>query len=179
MSKKIKDLELAALKSTLNGVKDFIAIEPVKADSATEAAFRRTLRSKNIRCQMVKNALAKKVLADNGVDVNIWSGVTVLCWGGDSIKSLANTVDTAIKDSKKDPKAPEKYKVKAAVADTQLVSMEVAKTLPTRLEAIGDVLGAILGPGASLASALTGPAGSLAGILKTIEEKTPAGAPAA
>ena len=88
-----------------------------------------------------------------------------------------------MKDSKKDPKAPDKFKVKAAVADSQSVTFDVAKTLPTRLEAIGDVLSAILGPGSSIVSALTGPAGSLAGILKAIEEKkeekTPEAAPAA
>jgi hypothetical protein len=56
------------------------------------------------------------------------------------------------------------------------VTFDVAKTLPTRQEAIGDVLSAILGPGASLAAAMTGPGGSIAGILKTIEEKTPAAA---
>lgn len=181
MSKKIKDLELGAMRTVLAGVKDFIAVEPIKVDSATDAAFRKTLRSKQIKCQMVKNSLAKKVMGENGVASEFWSGNTLLCWGGDSVKSLANTIDQAIKDAKKDPKAPDKFKVKAAFADAQAVTFEIAKTLPTRQEAIGDVLSAILGPGASIVSALTGPAGSIAGILKTIEEKKPdaAAAPAA
>jgi large subunit ribosomal protein L10 len=173
MSKKIKDLEFAALKTRMSGVKDMIAIEPIKVDSATDAAFRKALRDKKINCQMVKNSLAKKVMDENGIKDDFWAGNLLVCWGGESVKALATTVDQAIKDSKKDPKGPEKYKVKAAVADTQKVSFEVAKTLPTRLEAIGDVLSAILGPGASVASALTGPAGSLAGVLKAIEEKEP------
>ncbi|MFO0935228.1 MAG: 50S ribosomal protein L10 [Gemmataceae bacterium] len=179
MSKKIKDFELSAMRTALQGVKDFIAIEPIKVDSATDAAFRKTLRLKSIKCTMVKNSLAKKVMGENGVNTNFWTGNTLLCWGGDSVKALANTVDQAIKDAKKDPKAPEKFKVKAAVADTQLVTFEVAKTLPTRQEAIGDLLSAILGPGANIASALTGPAGNIAGILKAIEEKKPDAAPAA
>lgn len=183
MSKKIKELELVAMRATLGGVKDFIALEPVKVDSATDAAFRKTLRDKKIKVQMVKNSLAQKIMGENGVTAELWSGVTLVCWGGDSIKSLANSIDQAMKDSKKDPKAPDKFKVKAAVADSQSVTFDVAKTLPTRQEAIGDVLSAILGPGSSIVSALTGPAGSLAGILKAIEEKkeekAPEAAPAA
>ena len=173
MSKKIKDFELGAMRTVLKGVRDFIAIEPIKVDSATDAAFRKSLREKKITCQMVKNSLAKKVMSENGVGSDFWSGNTLLCWGGDSVKSLANTVDKAIKDAKKDPKAPDKFKVKAAIADSLAVTFEVAKMMPTRLEAVGDVLSAILGPGASIASALIGPAGSIAGILKTIEEKKP------
>jgi ribosomal protein L10 len=179
MSKKIKDLELAAMRTALSGVADFVAIEPIKVDSATDAAFRKTLRDKKISVKMVKNSLAKKVMGENGIVSEFWSGNVLLCWGGDSVKTLANSIDQAIKDSKKDPKAPDKFKVKAAVADKQAVTFEMAKTLPTRLEAIGDVLGAILGPGASVVSALTGPAGGIAGILKAIEEKTPEAAPAA
>lgn len=176
MSKKIKEMELGALRASLGGVKDFIAIEPVKVDSATDSTFRKTLRDKKIRCQMVKNSLAKKVLGENGVASDFWTGNILLCWGGDSVKALANTVDQAIKDAKKDPKAPDKFKFRAAFADAQSISFDIAKTLPTRQEAIGDVLSAILGPGASLASAMSGPGGSIAGILKAIEDKTPAAA---
>jgi large subunit ribosomal protein L10 len=50
----------------------------------------------------------------------------------------------------------------------------VMKTLPTREAAIGDVLGALLGAGSSLVSAIAGPGAQLASILKTIEEKGPA-----
>ena len=89
----------------------------------------------------------------------------------DSVKALANTVDGAIKDSKKDPKSPEKFKVKAAVADGQQVTFELAKTIPTRLEAIGELLAAILGPGASIAACLVGPGGQVAGLLEPAGEK--------
>jgi ribosomal protein L10 len=179
MSKKIKELELNALRKSFAGVKDYVVLEPVKVDAGTEHEFRKKLRANKVSVKLVKNSYAKKILGENGVTIDkVWSGPTLLCWGGDSVKGLANSVDTAVKESKKDPKAPDKFKVKTAVADGAEISLEVAKTLPTRLEAIGDVLGALLGPGASIASALTGPGGSIAGILKTIEEKTDA-APAA
>ena len=173
MSKKIKDLELQALRSTLGGVRDFVALEPMKVDSATDYEFRKKLRAKDIKVKMVKNSFAKKVFADGGIQTDsTWSGSTLLCWGGDSVKTLATSVDQAVKEAKKDPKSPEKFKVKTAVADGQVVTFEVAKTLPTRKEAIGDLLSAILGPGAALAGCLVGPANQLAGSLTPWSSQT-------
>ncbi len=171
MSKKIKELELAALRKTFAGVKNYVILEPIKVDSATEFEFRKRLREKKAKAQLVKNTFVKKVFTENGVSVGDLSGPTLLCWGTDSIKELSNTVEGLIRDLKKDPKAPDKFKVKTAVADGQPVTMDLAKAMPTRLEAIGDVLNAVLSAGSSIAGCLTGPAAQLAGILKAIEEK--------
>lgn len=181
MSKKIKELELNALRATFAGVKNYVILEPIKVDSATEFEFRKKLREKKAKAQLVKNTFAKKVFTENGVAVGELSGPTLLCWGTDSIKELSNAVDGLIKELKKDPKAPDKFKVKTAIADGQPVTMDIAKTMPTRLEAIGDVLNALLSAGGNVAGCLTGPATQLAGILKAIEEKAEkaADAPAA
>lgn len=171
MSKKIKELELNNLRSTFKGVKDFVLLEPLKLDSATDYNMRKQLREKKIRVKMVKNTLAKKVFDENGVKVDLGSGPTLLIWGGGSIKELGTAVDTILTDLKKDPKAPQRLKEKTAVADGQPVTLTVAKTLPTRLEAIGSVVAALTGVGSSLAACLTGPASQLASIPTTIEEK--------
>jgi large subunit ribosomal protein L10 len=174
MSKKIKELELNALRATFKGVKDLVLLEPLKLDSAADFEMRKKLRDKKIRVKMVKNSLVKKVFDENGLKVDAGSGPTLLCWGAGSIKELSTAVDGILKDLKKDPKAPEKIKVKSAVAEGAPVTWEVAKTLPTRLEAIGSVIGALIGPGSAIAGCLTGPASQLASILKAIEEKAPA-----
>src|SRR5262245_6164820 len=171
MSKKVKELELNALRNTFRGVKDFVILEPQKLDSATEYEFRKKLREKKASVKLVKNTLVKKVFTENGIQVEAFSGPTLLVWGAESIKDLSNAVDALIKDLKKDPRAPDKFKVKTAVAEGQPVPMDVAKTLPTRKEAIGGVLAALLGPGSAIAGCLTGPANNLAGILKAIEDK--------
>ena len=172
MSKKIKALEINALRKAFNGVKDYVILEPIKLDSGTEYEFRKRLREKKVTVKLVKNTFAKMVFTENGIAVdNVWSGPTMLVWGADSIKDLANTVDGLIKELKKDPKAPDKFKAKTAIADGQPVTLELAKTLPTRKEAIGNVIGALLGPGSAIAGCLVGPASDLAGILKAIEEK--------
>ena len=181
MSKKIKELELTALRKTFAGVKNYVILEPIKVDSATEFEFRKKLREKKVKTQLVKNTFAKKVFSENGIAVDGLAGPTLLCWGTDSIKELSNAVDGVVKELKKDPKAPDKFKEKTAVADGQPVTMALAKTMPTRLEAIGDVLNAVLSAGGNIAACLTGPATQLAGILKAIEEKAadaPADAPA-
>jgi large subunit ribosomal protein L10 len=182
MSKKIKELELNALRTTFQGVKDYVILEPLKVDSATEFEFRKRLREKKARVQLVKNSFAKKVFTENGIQVDVWAGPTLLVWGGESIKDLSNAIDGLLRDLEKDPKAPDKFKVNTAVADGQPVTFEQAKTLPTRLEAIGAVLAAVLGPGGAIAGCLTGPANQLAGVLQAIEEKGQGGgegAPAA
>ena len=179
MSKKVKALEIDALRQAIGGVKDYVVLQPDGPDAATDFNFRKNLRAKKITSKVVKNSYAKKVFGEMGFAVGeVWAGPTLLCWGGANIKDLSNAVDEQVKASKKDPKAPEKYKVKTAVADGQPVTIDVAKTLPTREEAVAEVLGALLGVGASLASCLTAPGSDLAGILKTIEEKAPAGDPA-
>lgn len=171
MSKKIKELELNSLRATFKGVRDLVLVEPLKLDSATDFELRKKLREKKIRVKMVKNSLVKKVFTENGVQVDAGSGPTLLVWGADSIKELATTVDGLLKELKKDPKAPDKLKVKTAVSEGQPVPMDLAKTLPTRKEAIGAVVAAIMGPASAIAGCLTGPANNLAGILKAIEEK--------
>ena len=109
----------------------------------------------------------------------LWVGSTLVCWGGESVKALATSIDQAVREAKKDPKAPEKFKVKTAVADGQVVTFDVAKPLPTRKEAIGEVLAAVLGPGSALAGCLVGPANQLAGCVAAVEEKAKTAAPAA
>jgi large subunit ribosomal protein L10 len=178
MSKKIKELELGALQKTLKGVRDLVILEPIKLDSATDYEMRKKFREKKIQVKMVKNSLVKKVFLENGVQADAGSGPTLLVWGTESLKDLSTAVDGLIKELKKDPKAPDKLKIKTAVSEGQPLTIELAKKVPTRKEAIGTLLAAIIGPGSAVAGCLVGPANQLAGILKAIEEKAPAAAEA-
>ncbi len=178
MSKAVKQFELDALRADFRGVADYVFLEPMKVDSATEYQFRKSLREKKVRVKLVKNSYAKKIFGELGVPASLGTGPTLVCWGGDNIKALANAVDAAVQATKKDAKSPEKMKEKGAIADGQPVTLAVAKTLPTRLEAIGEVLSAITGPGSNLMATIAGPGATLAGIIKTLEERKPEGDPA-
>src|SRR5688572_1507449 len=154
MSKAVKQMEYTALEKTFSGVRDLVLLNPSKIDSALEYNFRKQLREKKVRVQMVKNSLAQRVFAAQGVklDDKVWTGTTLVAWGADSIKDLSKAVDGLIKDiEKKDPKQKDKLKVKTAVADGQPVPMSVALTMPTRLEAIGEIIAMIMGPASSIA----------------------------
>lgn len=180
MSKKIKQFELDDLRKTFKGVRDFVLLQPIKLDSAADYEMRKGLRAKKIRVKMVKNTFVKKVFDENGVKVDPGSGPTLLCWGADSPKALGTAVKDILKQLRPDPKQPEKVKEKTGVADGEPMSLENLSQIPTKQEAIGSIVAAILGPGAAIAAALTGPGTQLAGILKAIEEKGGKGeAPAA
>lgn len=173
MSKKIKELELNDLRATFKGVRDFVLLEPLKLDAAADYALRKGLREKKIRVKMVKNTFVKKVFDENGMKVELGSGPTLLCWGADSAKALGTAVDAMLKQLRPDPKQPAKIKEKTGVADGESMPLEKLKDIPTRQEAIGSVVAALMGPGAAIAGALAGPGAQLASILKAIEEKGP------
>jgi large subunit ribosomal protein L10 len=174
MSKEVKQMEFTALERTFSGVRDLVLLSPSKIDSGTEYTFRKQLREKKVRVQMVKNSLARRVFEAQGVklDDKVWIGTTLVAWGADSIKDLSKAVDGLIKDiEKKDPKQKDKLKVKTAVADGQPVPMATALTMPTRLEAIGEIVAMILGPASSIVAALAGPGGQVASQIATIADR--------
>jgi large subunit ribosomal protein L10 len=185
MSKLVKQLELDALTRTFKGVRDMVVLTADKIAAGIDYNVRKQLRDKKIKLVMVKNTLARKVFETNGItlDQKVWSGTTLVAFGADSIKDLSKAVDGFIKDVvKKDPKQANKYQVKAAVADGQTVSFDMAMKMPTRLEAIGEIIGMILGPASEIAGCLTGPASQVASQIATLadrKEDAPAAAPTA
>jgi len=121
---------------------------------------------------MVKNSLARRVFQDMGIKIDqVWSGPTLMAWGADSIADLSKSLEEVIK---KNPKLT----VKAAVAEGQAVTFEQALKMPTRQQALSQVLAAILGPAAQLAGQIAGPAAQIAGQIKTLSDKKPEEAPA-
>lgn len=178
MSKIIKQMEMDALKKEFSGVKNLVFLSQSKLGAIAENQLRLTLRKKGVRLHQVKNSLARKVFAELGIDQkNLVTGNTVLAWGGESIKQLSKDLESAFKDlSKKDPKFNEKVTVKGAIAEGTPVTFAEALKMPTREEAIGEVLSAILSPGSALAGLLIGPGGAVASQIETKskEETAPA-----
>lgn len=178
MSKQIKQMEMAALKKTFSGIRNLVFLTATKVGALQDYNIRKTLRGQKVRLTMVKNTLARKVLNeefgktdDDGFLKSVWAGPTVVAYGTESVKELSQAVDRIIKDTeKKNPKLKDQIKVKAAVADGQEVPFATALTMPTRLEAIGEIVGMILGPGSAIAGLLTGPAGQIASQIEKLGE---------
>jgi len=168
MSKKIKQLEMDALKKTFEGVKDLVVLSATGVDCTTDNQLRLALRKKKIRVQMVKNSLAKRVFGELGIKIDgIWEGPTLLAWGTDSVAELSKSLDEIAQKNKK-------ITIKKAVAEGEALDFAAALKRPTRQQAIGTILAMILGPAAQIAGCVAGPAGQIAGQIKTIADKKPA-----
>jgi large subunit ribosomal protein L10 len=180
MSKQVKKMQMDVLAKTFQGVKDMVLLSATGIDAQTDNRIRLGLRKKNISLLMVKNSLARRVFSDAGVKPadEAWAGTTLVAWGAESVKDLSREIEAAFL---KDVKLKDKVKVKTAMAEGLPVTFARALTMPTRKEAIGEIVGMILGPAASIAGCLTGPAAQVASQIQTISEKKPEGeaAPAA
>lgn len=169
MAKNIKQMQMQALRDTFSGVKDLVLLTGPGVDSQTDNRMRLELRKKNIRLQVVKNSLARKVFDELGVKASKWEGRTVVAWGGTSIAGLSKEIEGWLK--KNDAKTKDKLKPKGAVSEGQEIDFATALTMPTREEAIGRVIMLAMSPARRLVGQLIGPAGYLAGQVKAISEK--------
>jgi large subunit ribosomal protein L10 len=122
----------------------------------------------------VKNSLCRRVFGELGLNADgLKESSTTLAWGAGSLKELSKEIEAVVK------KHDKKIKVKTALADGQAIPFAKALTMPTRQEAIGEVIAALLGPAMTIAAQLSGPATQVAGLVKTISEKKEETAPAA
>jgi large subunit ribosomal protein L10 len=117
---------------------------------------------------VVKNTLARRATQESalkGFD-KLLSGPSAVIYGKQSVPTIAR----AILDEKK---ADETIELRGVFFDGEVyvgdAGVQRVSKMPTREEAIGLVVGAILGPGSNLAGALKGPGGTLGAILKTVE----------
>src|SRR5947209_16782771 len=135
MSKQIKQMEMDALGRAFEGVRDLVALSISGLDARADNQLRLSLRKKNIRLQVVKNSLARRVLGEMGVTAEkIWEGPTTLAWGATSLAELSRELDEIRRKNDKF------IKPKGAVADGQEVTFEQALKMPTKAEAIGRVV---------------------------------------
>src|ERR1043166_5908302 len=174
MSKAIKQLQMDELKKTFGDVRDMVILNVVGLDAIADNQLRLGLRKKGIRLQVVKNSLARRVFADLGLKADkAWEGATTIAWGSTSIAGLSKELETALKKHEK------VVKFNTAIADGQEVAFDVALKMPTREQAIGQVIALALSAGSRLVGAILGPGGQLASQIKTLSEKKEEEAPAA
>ena len=180
MSKKVKNLITGEFKKKLGDIDGVAVISPSGLSGTKNHGIRSKLHAKGLRMTVVKNTLARR--ATEGTKLagfeKLLDGPSAVVYGQASIAAIARL----LLDEKK---ADEKLELRGAFFDGEIYvgdkGMEQVSKLPTREEAIANVVGAILGPGRKLAAALKGPGGKLGAVLKTIEEnagKKEAAAPA-
>jgi len=182
MSKKVKNLITRQLGERFKGVESVAVINPRGIPATRNNQIRRKLRESKLRMTVVKNTLAKRAVGDDskikGFD-KLLDGPSAVIYGEASVAQLARL----LLDEKK---ADDKIELRGIFFDGEIYAGEegvkTVSTMPTREEAIGRIVAALMAPGSKLAGALKGPGGKLGAILKAIEEKAPKGeepAPAA
>ena len=170
MSKVVKGLVQKEIAKRLGDVDGVAVINPRGIDAIKNNLIRRRLRAKGVRMTVVKNTLAKRAVGDGklkGFDA-LLDGPSAVIYGEASIATIARL----ILDEKKND---DKIELRGVFFDGEVYvgdkGMEQVSKLPTREEAIGQVVALILAPGSKLAGTLKGQAGKVAALIKAIEEK--------
>lgn len=170
MSKPVKALIEKEFAAKFKDVDSVAVINPRGINAIKNNQIRRKLREKGLRMTVVKNSLVKRATAKSrleGFD-KLLDGPSAVIYGKASISTIARL----LLDEKK---ADEKIELRGIYFDGEVYAgdegIKKVSKFPTREEAIGIIVAAMLSPGKKLAGALKGPAGKMAGIIKAIEEK--------
>jgi large subunit ribosomal protein L10 len=169
MSKKIKEMVIAAIRNRVSDHRDLLLVNSALLDGVTTNRFRLALRAKRISMLTVPNSLAKQALNEIGLaNVNpLLSGPTSLIWGSDDIVALSKEIAKWARELKP-------LEVKGGIVEGKAIDakgIEALSKSPSREELIGQIIAQILSPGARLAGALLGPGAKLASQLKTLSDK--------
>ena len=169
MSKPVKEMMMAQIKGRLDGARDFVVVDASKLDANTNNQLRIDLRKEGVQMMAVKNALARSVFKAEGIEAtaDVFSGPCAIIWGGGDIVQLA-------KLTTKKAKAHDEIEIRGGSIDGKeldAAGVETWSKAKGRDEVIADVVGAIVGPGSRLGGALKGPAGIVAGQIKSKAEE--------
>lgn len=176
MSKPVKNLITQSYANRFEGVTGAVLVDIRGISSNNTNAFRADLADKNIKITVVKNSLAKR--AFEGTDIE---GINEMIDGGSAMiypvseeTSVVNVARELLDWAKK----LEKLDFRGAILDGIKFGPDEIKKLseyPTKEEAQATVVTLLLSPARNLVGAVKAPAGNIAGILKTIQEKLEAG----
>lgn len=168
MSKKIKNLIERELGTKLKNVEGCAVLAANGLDGNTNNKLRRQLHDKGMKMLVVKNSLAKRATADSKLKgfESLLSGPSAIIF---SESAEVSSIARLLVDAKKDN---EKLQLRGVFFDGEAFEGEAGtkkvSTFPTRDEAIGQVIGALLGPIQTIAGQLN-QGGTLAAIVSAIE----------
>jgi len=135
--------------------------------------FRRLCFAENVRMQVVKNTLVKKALeaADESKGyAGLYESLT-----GPTAVLFTETANIPAKLLEKFRKANSKPVLKAAYIDSAIYigddQIEVLTKLKSKEQLVGEILGLLQSPAKNVISALKSGGSTIAGLLKTLEER--------
>lgn len=171
MSKPVKELLRKELARRFEGVTSLAVVGFTGIDAVSTHRVRGRLREKDIRLTVVKNSIARQAFDAVGLGQakDLLDGPCAVAFANDSDAVGVVEVVRELLDIGKD--VPN-LTVKAALLDGEVFGAERIRELsqfPTREEAVRLALACVLSPGAKLAGCLIGPAATIAGLVKAIQ----------
>jgi len=173
MSKPVKDLVTQEYKKRYGELDSACVVSVIGLDAISTNRFRRELRERNMRLQVVKNSLARRAfdgtaLAPLGKGLE---GPCALVTGGQSVIDVAKVL---VEAKAKYPQI--ELRVGIIGGDSELLPIEELAKMKSRDELIAEVAMLIASTGRRLAGAVASPAGKIAGCVKAIADKGEAAA---
>ena len=169
MSKYVKGLLEKQLELKFTDVTDFVVFDFKGIGGTDNNEMRGVLKEKGIGITVVKNAMMRRALESLGREeagTFFLEGPTAIAFGGDSVVDIAKEMEGWVKKF-------ELVDFKGAFVDGVVVDAAGAKSLAkmkSRVELQGEVVLIAQSPGSNLAGAIAGPAGAIAGCIKTLVE---------
>jgi len=172
MTREEKNQAIDALTEKLNNANIFYLADIAGLNAESSSKLRRSCFSNNIQMEIVKNTLLKKALEKAEGDYeelyDILKGNTSVMFA-----EQGNVPAKLIKDFRK---KSEKPVLKGAFIEEAIYigddNLEFLVSIKSKEELIGEIIGLLQSPAKNVVSALQSSGGTLAGIVKTLSEKS-------
>lgn len=175
MSKFIKNLITEELTQRYAEANNAVWVEMLGVDGITTNEFRRDLRSKQMRLEVVKTSLLRRACKGKALSrlADALDGPAALVTAVDPTAEVSS-IDMAKALEPWEPKLKEKLRLRGAVLEGEFLDEGNVKGLaqmPTKRDLQGRVVSQALSPGGKLVSALLSGGSNIAGCLKALIEK--------
>jgi len=170
MSKQVKEWMTRDYRTFFEGVDDALVVSLRGVEANDNNRLRNGLREAGVRVTVVRNSLARKAFSGGPLEglASILEGPNALAYGAESVVDVA-------RELVKWAKQVENLELKGAILEGEIyegrAGVEALSKMPTREEAIAQIITLILSPASNLVAQITGPGVAVAGVLKTIKEK--------
>ena len=170
MSKTVKQMIVHDYAERFGEESDIAVISIRGVGANDNNALRSTLRKKDIKVTVIRNALAKQQFAGGALEAlsPVLEGPSALAYGGASVVEVARELVELVKEF------PD-LELKGAILDGEVfegeAGLERLSKFPTREEAIAETVQLVLSPAQNLVAGVMGPGRNLASLVKAIEEK--------
>jgi large subunit ribosomal protein L10 len=173
MTKEEKKEAIDKLTELLAESKNVYLADISGMDAEQTSKLRRLCFSKGVQLQVVKNTLLKKAMESCDKDYNelydVLKGNTSMM-----LSETANAPAKAITEFLKKNKGAEKPLFKGAHVEESVYSadqLEILESLKSKEELIGEIITLLQSPAKNVISGLSSGGSTLAGIMKTLEER--------